>query len=183
MVRPGKMTSTAPRFWRRCWTPSWQSRCRTPECAVLQGRCRSAPKPERLLRVPGLRAAGPLLSATPQRLEVLQWLIAPLLRSAGGKAKRRSPSSGHTTTSGIGDRPRRVIAKVEWSTRSRAIPSSGDSSSPTGSAGPRGSLPTTGRGTAEQWIKLRRRVRAELDQRLSPQGSWPTRVRLPLCSS
>ncbi len=86
--------------------------------------------------------------------EVLQWEIGPLLRRAVGRPPRK-PIIWYDDfwyQAGSWDRPRRVVAKVEWH-QGELFPRVGFIVTNM-SAGPEGVVHFyNGRGTAEQWIK------------------------------
>jgi len=86
--------------------------------------------------------------------EVLQWEIAPLLRRPVGRPPKK-PIIGYDDfwyQAGSWDRPRRVVAKVEWH-QGELFPRVGFIVTNM-SAGPEGVVHFyNGRGTAEQWIK------------------------------
>ena len=86
--------------------------------------------------------------------EVLQWEIAPLLRRPVGRPPKE-PIIWHEDfwyQAGSWDRPRRVVAKVEWH-QGELFPRVGFIVTNM-SAGPEGVVHFyNGRGTAEQWIK------------------------------
>ena len=86
--------------------------------------------------------------------EVLQWEIAPLLRRPVGRPPRK-PIIWYDDfwyQAGSWDRPRRVVAKVEWH-QGELFPRVGFIVTNM-SAGPEGVVHFyNGRGTAEQWIK------------------------------
>ena len=86
--------------------------------------------------------------------EVLQWEIAPLLRRPVGRPPKK-PIIWYDDfwyQAGSWDRPRRVIAKVEWH-QGELFPRVGFIVTNM-SAGPEGVVHFyNGRGTAEQWIK------------------------------
>ena len=88
------------------------------------------------------------------RNEVLQWEIAPLLRRPVGRPPKK-PIIWYDDfwyQAGSWDRPRRVIAKVEWH-QGELFPRVGFILTNM-SAGPEGVVHFyNGRGTAEQWIK------------------------------
>ena len=86
--------------------------------------------------------------------EVLQWEIAPLLRRPAGRPPKKPIIwyDDFRYQAGSWDRPRRVIAKVEWH-QGELFPRVGFIVTNM-SAGPEGVVHFyNGRGTAEQWIK------------------------------
>ena len=148
MLRPGNVHSA--HNWREVLDPIVARYGRTWSAPVLQGRCRL--RQAGGLRVPG-GAARPLRYQAPQQRGAAMG-DRPSVEEAGGKAAEEADHLVRRllVSSGEWDRPRRVIAKVEWH-QGELFPRVGFIVTNM-SAGPEGIVHFyNGRGTAEQWIK------------------------------
>ena len=131
-------------------TPSWPA-TGGRECAGTLGPM--PPSPSRRSTSTWRSGASSTLSGSPAN-EVLQWEIAPLLRRPVGRPPKKPIIwyDDFRYQAGSWDRPRRVIAKVEWH-QGELFPRVGFIVTNM-SAGPEGVVHFyNGRGTAEQWIK------------------------------
>ena len=142
--------STAPTTGGRCWSPSWTA-TGGRECAGTSGPM--PPSPSRRV-YEYLEERRVLYAIRLPSNEVLQWEIAPLLRRPVGRPPKK-PIIWYDDfwyQAGSWDRPRRVMAKVEWH-QGELFPRVGFIVTNM-SAGPEGVVHFyNGRGTAEQWIK------------------------------
>ena len=143
-------TSIARTIGGRCWTPSWPATIGR-ECAGTSGPM--PPSPSRGV-YEYLEERRVLYAMRLPSNEVLQWEIAPLLRRPVGRPPRK-PIIWYDDfwyQAGSWDRPRRVVAKVEWH-QGELFPRVGFIVTNM-SARPEGVVHFyNGRGTAEQWIK------------------------------
>ena len=148
MLRPGNVHSATT--GGRCSTLSWPA-TGGRECAGTSGPM--PPSPSRRV-YEYLEERRVLYAIRLPSNEVLQWEIAPLLRRPVGRPPKK-PIIWYDDfwyQAGSWDRPRRVIAKVEWH-QGELFPRVGFIVTNM-SAGPEGVVHFyNGRGTAEQWIK------------------------------